>query len=286
MNATITTNTKKIIRRKIVKPNVYFEITDEKPSIIFTRYLYIKHEVEISLILSVLGKRKDEALFWAYELYYSGFEYDAFELLSILYEDYFQEHDEGERLGTFLNAQCLRWSDDNSSDDTIANIVLNMIRTKYRFSPKKESRIVVSTEVASYEPTATGSRGFYIVATQEDIAKYKTLTQEGQDPAKILAKVCLFTPIRSQDVELPSRPKKVQYDSDGIAIRTKYGHHWLYYASLSPVWKFRINLYGGTTNHDKKRIDFSDDESADRFNDQYFYDPEEQNIEIMRRNIP
>ncbi len=37
----------------------------------FTRYMYEKSEVEIALIIAILNKT-DDALFWAYELYYSG----------------------------------------------------------------------------------------------------------------------------------------------------------------------------------------------------------------------
>ena len=57
-------------------------------TIIFTRYLYIKDEVEIALITSILDK-KDKSLFWAYELYYSGFETQLFELLWKIYFDFY-----------------------------------------------------------------------------------------------------------------------------------------------------------------------------------------------------
>ena len=39
----------------------------------FTRYLYSKDDVEIAIIGSLLQKDKDAALFWVYELYFSGF---------------------------------------------------------------------------------------------------------------------------------------------------------------------------------------------------------------------
>lgn len=38
----------------------------------FTRYLYVKEEVELCLLISLL-KRERDSLFWAYELYFSGF---------------------------------------------------------------------------------------------------------------------------------------------------------------------------------------------------------------------
>lgn len=38
----------------------------------FTRYLYLKEEVEVAMLMSLLHGDKERALFWAYELYYSG----------------------------------------------------------------------------------------------------------------------------------------------------------------------------------------------------------------------
>ena len=40
-------------------------------NLVFTRYLYIKDEVKSALLISILNK-SDDAIFWAYELYYSG----------------------------------------------------------------------------------------------------------------------------------------------------------------------------------------------------------------------
>jgi hypothetical protein len=54
----------------------------------FTRYLYIKEEVKLSLILCILNK-KDESIFWAYELYYSGFKSDLIQLFWSIYYDFY-----------------------------------------------------------------------------------------------------------------------------------------------------------------------------------------------------
>ena len=51
----------------------------------FTRYLYSKDDVEIAIIGSLLQKDKDAALFWVYELYFSGFWDDARALLWKIY---------------------------------------------------------------------------------------------------------------------------------------------------------------------------------------------------------
>jgi hypothetical protein len=54
----------------------------------FTRYLYEKDEVKLSLVVSIINK-KDEAIFWAYELFYSGFKRELIELLWKIYYDFY-----------------------------------------------------------------------------------------------------------------------------------------------------------------------------------------------------
>ena len=51
---------------------------------IFTRYLYLQDEVKIALMASLLNK-SNASIFWAYELYYSGFEKELFGLLWKIY---------------------------------------------------------------------------------------------------------------------------------------------------------------------------------------------------------
>ena len=59
-----------------------------KPNFVFTRYLYEKEEVKLSLLFAIL-KRKEEASFWAYELYYSGFKDELKDLFWSIYYDFF-----------------------------------------------------------------------------------------------------------------------------------------------------------------------------------------------------
>lgn len=64
------------------------EQNENEPDIVFTRYLYIKQEVKLALLASLLNKSYD-ALFWAYELYYSGFVYELLELIFKIYYDFY-----------------------------------------------------------------------------------------------------------------------------------------------------------------------------------------------------
>ena len=54
----------------------------------FTRYLYEKDEVKLALILCILNK-KDESIFWAYELYYSGFKIELVAVFWSIYYDFY-----------------------------------------------------------------------------------------------------------------------------------------------------------------------------------------------------
>jgi hypothetical protein len=56
---------------------------------IFTRYLYEKEEVKCALLINILNKKESESLFWAYELYYSGFANELIQFLWKIYYDFF-----------------------------------------------------------------------------------------------------------------------------------------------------------------------------------------------------
>jgi hypothetical protein len=57
-------------------------------NLILTRYLYLKDEVKLSLLMAILNK-SDDAIFWAYELFYSGFKHELFQFIWIMYYDFF-----------------------------------------------------------------------------------------------------------------------------------------------------------------------------------------------------
>jgi hypothetical protein len=65
-----------------------FSIDLPNSNLIFTRYLYIKDEVKLALLISILNK-SDDAIFWAYELYYSGFKIELFDYIWKIYYDFF-----------------------------------------------------------------------------------------------------------------------------------------------------------------------------------------------------
>jgi hypothetical protein len=57
--------------------------------LIFTRYLYIKDEVKYALLVSILQQKEEEAIFWGYELYHSGYKHEFFTFMWKIYYDFF-----------------------------------------------------------------------------------------------------------------------------------------------------------------------------------------------------
>jgi hypothetical protein len=99
---------------------------NNKSDIILTRYLYVKDEVLFSLWKSILLKNIDEALFWGYELYYSGFQEETFVLLmKLYYEFYFPFNIRAEY---YLNNIIIEWLDNKKLDHLLGEFIENIIR--------------------------------------------------------------------------------------------------------------------------------------------------------------
>jgi hypothetical protein len=65
-----------------------FSIDLPLSNIVLTRYLYLKDEVKLAFLVSLLNK-SDDAIFWAYELYYSGYKMEFFDYIWTIYYDFF-----------------------------------------------------------------------------------------------------------------------------------------------------------------------------------------------------
>jgi hypothetical protein len=87
----------------------------------FTRYLYIKDEVELSLFSSLLNKDEKESVFWASELYYSGLIPELIHLLWKIYYDLYASlnHSFGKYLLSKLKPSI--------TIDTLHNVVGNFV---------------------------------------------------------------------------------------------------------------------------------------------------------------
>lgn len=90
----------------------------------FTRYLYIKDEVHVALLVSILNK-SDKSLFWAYELYYSGFQEELFSFLWKIYFDFYYTLNPG--FYKYFNKKQKEWSkaEDSLEKHKIIGVIVN-----------------------------------------------------------------------------------------------------------------------------------------------------------------
>jgi hypothetical protein len=97
---------------------------------ILTRFLYAKDEVELSLLTALL--KKDDlkiVYYWAYELYYSGFEDELFDLLWKFYLDFYYANQP--YFLTYLKKKHDLWKVDKDKNvNHVAYILRNMYNLK------------------------------------------------------------------------------------------------------------------------------------------------------------
>lgn len=335
---------------------------------IFTRYLYLKDEVEIALMLSLLNKKEDEALFWAYELYYSGFIDDLIQLIFKIYYDFYacinasfeaflikkvREIKESiidfkKNIAIIINNLLIRpinmdvfllrliyTVNINTNEELYIkndkNILLDLlVREKYEnisqyifkdselesesknyveiqntildyFNSKglklnKEKiwkdfnitiityqnipHILMSKIMHYYNALKNKKMGksMYMMIEEEELKKYETKNIE---PAyKLLPLVTKYSTNDTSDLNL-FKLERYEY-----TIKNEYYYNWLYYASFSPLWKYRIEKYGGIFDDDEKKVVFNDDDSMELFYENYGYEPDEQKKETQEKNIP
>ena len=251
----------------------YVEEIEQTSPVIFTRYLYILDDIKTALMLSILNRNRDEALFWAYELYYSGYINEVFDLVTNIYNEFYSTLNPN--LGDFLIK--LKKIQTNS-EYLIGTIVYNLIHRKYNISSFVEKYSKTPFNLV-YPVCNEPDKKFFIILEEKDIKKYKNV--ECSDPTSILRNVLTYGS-HSYSAKL--------FEHDYIYVErekllTMYRQDWLYYASFSPIWRERIEQFSGYSDHAKKMVCFENDDIEDAFYEKYYYDPDEQPSHVQFKNI-
>ena len=114
----------------------------------FTRYLYELEEVKIALLLSLLNK-DEEVLFWAYELFYSGFKQELVDLIwKIFYEFY-------SSLNPAFEVYLLKKNNISNFNDVknIANILNSFLIRPYNLDVFMAKKIIQNFEIENNKET-------------------------------------------------------------------------------------------------------------------------------------
>jgi hypothetical protein len=108
----------------------------------FTRYLYELEEVKIALMLSLLNK-SEEVLFWAYELYYSGYKQELVDIIWKMYYEFYSS------LNPAFEVYLLKKNNISNFMDVknIANILNSFLIRPYNLDVFMAKQIIQNFEI-------------------------------------------------------------------------------------------------------------------------------------------
>lgn len=222
-------------------------MAEKKSEIVLTRYLFNKSTVAACLEDAIAAKKYEEACYWAYEIYYSGFQEEVLEYLMGIIETKYKHHIK-------LNAYLKKKYEKEPECATLpATIIKNMLM-KNAENPEGESPRFVAIkeyqiEMFKTKDTPTPGRNFEFLRT---VCKTPTkLTKMGK-----------------RDVD---------------SLLDVFRNKWIYYASRSPIWASRIKAHNGKIDGRKKTVTFNTDDDLEEFHDTYNYEPDEQPIIFQKQ---
>ena len=232
---------------------------------ILTRYLYPKHNVIYSLYVSLALADAPQSLFWAYELYFSGFRTETVELLSEIYTNYYVNEPIKPAFQKWLTKQSDKWRQD-MQPEIVVTIIQNMIRREPDFSNFCKKIPDLEWLVANRSGGTIYVQKPIFVISKETPAQYHTQPAEYTKAWKLPRFVCQYMIYKDDSYE---------------PIKLAYYENWLYCASGSPIWRTRIKNHGGRIDDVEKCVKFVSEESQDEFMNWFSMDPDEQPLEIQ-----
>ena len=226
-------------------------INENSCDLLLTRYLYIKQEIFKYLEEAILEGNVDEALFWGYELYYSGFENEIFDIIILIYNKYYNK--KYSNLLRFITNNKSKWIE-NKDETIIGTIIINFVI--------RANTLINDTKIK-----------INVILKEIDIEKYKTIDYTDIDGCKNWQ----FLPNISRFNARRKNCKKIQ------DIANKYRYNWMYYCYNTPIWNSRFVKYNGKQNHEKKIVEFTNDDYEEDFYNLYGYEFDEQPIDVQKK---
>jgi hypothetical protein len=290
---------------------------------ILTRYLYVKEEVMTSMLTSFLETDLDSALYWAYELYFSGYEQETAIHLQKIY--YYLFACQNPDLEEYIIQKMGHCNKPHIIYDIVQTMILRPFDTDVLLLHRIATYLDYEVEMDTFDPQKMSYTDLaaYIVGHPEE---HDTLLKE----LSVLPKVCpslkpillLSRCLRSSSIDsvisstlIHSSPNKyLDYITHDIkpaytvlktvcrpidphhylflfgSPRTKipsymqiYHSCWLVCASYSPLWAKRLAVHGGTVQGNK--VIFKNEVLEETFYSKYGYEPDEQSMEVQYRNM-
>ena len=194
-----------------------------------TRYLYNKLEVKHSLFVSILKHNIEESLFWAFELYYSGFCIETIEFILKLYDEIFKS--ENENLELYINNCIENWNEENdpiyfgnliatlcTRQFDLTNFCKDYFHVKGKQEISKNSNMIVSLD-------------------HDFISQFDNNNSQNIQPRKLLQEKCIYK-IRKKYSSL-FQTEKPTYDEQ-LKI---YNNEWQSYTRKCSIYR-SFNIIG------------------------------------------
>jgi hypothetical protein len=233
-----------------------------------TRYLYEKVEVEHSLLFALLDRRREEALFWTYELYFSGFEQDLEKWLRwVYYTFYAQQNTLFTELFEIHLSRLHTLPIPEERDCLFGTIVSNLAHRAYTIQPFTLEYLKMDIPRL---PIEVNNHPFLIRFCPRDLAPYQTVDVSSIRAFHYLRAVSRF-PIRKNDSlflqkVFPVLDDDLSFDGD-----------WVQFITETPYWQKILREYPTFV---PQTATFDSEDETDEFYTKYGFDPEEQPAEV------
>lgn len=254
----------------------------------FSRYLYVIDDVKSSLLLSILDHSPNEALYWGYELYFSGFKDETFAILLNIANTMCSP-----KVQRFVQQQKDQWDKTPEQYWILGTVMWYLAERTKNVNPFitafcQDPDLI--QKIKNKSITQKRETNIVIIMEEKDVQSYINI--ETDKPDRLLQHVLKYSPrnhvshIFEHDHVQFSREKLIQL----------WRENWLYYASKSPLWQRRIEMYNGIIDHTNETITFPpshidedakeqvcNDDMFEEFNAKYYYDTDEQPNPIVER---
>jgi len=141
--------------------------------LVFTRYLYVKDEVRVSLLVSILNK-SDDAIFWAYELYYSGFKIELLNLIWKIYYDFFATLNPTFEQYFLKKHKEILEEIKKDDEKEVNNILISSLIQDLLYRPFNTDVFLLRNVVDSFEMDIIYHHGAEIIMDTSDVIKNMT----------------------------------------------------------------------------------------------------------------
>ncbi len=282
---------------------------------IFTRYLFIKHNVYWTLLINILGGAKNESLYWAYELYYSGFKKETIMFIMHIF-NVFYINTTTISFKNIIAEKINNWllTEDETIIGTLIYNICNknadisgfFIKSNYISNTFKKFNIPYQETETGYillNNNARNSNNIFVNMTQIDITHYKDIDCycENYKPRYVLG---LVTKYKCQESTLDILKYINNYNISTDYIKNLIINYHnknkcieivknmekllveLYY---TPIWNNRFKAYCAKLDYKygqenqiingiamkEFKIKFPDNYSYENFCNLYWYEPDE-----------